>query len=94
MWVDLFVCAPITLFMLWLYVYSTPAQRPDWLRRLDRGLLLLAPLSVIAILVIGHSTVDFEGMGLNVMLVAAAYLTMIALLGLGWMLRFGYRPGD
>ena len=88
MWIDLFVSAPVTLFMLWLYRYSTPAVRPRWLRVLDQVMLWLAPISVVMILAIGHAVVDFEGMGLNVMLVAAAYLTMIGLFGLGWLVRY------
>ncbi|MEM7055120.1 MAG: hypothetical protein AAF446_11350 [Pseudomonadota bacterium] len=94
MWIDLFVSAPVTLFMLWLYRYSTPTARPAWLRSVDGLLLVLAPLSVIAIIAIGHSVVDFAGMGLNVMLVAAAYLTLIGLLGFGWMLRYYYVNSD
>lgn len=91
MWVDLFVCAPVTLFMLWLYGYSAPKQRPAWLRNLDRFWMVLAAVLVVGILVIGHSISDFEGMGLNVMLVAAAYLSLIGVLGLGWMIRYRMR---
>lgn len=87
MWVDLFVCAPVTLFMLWLYGYSAPKQRPGWLRKLDSVWMILAIALVVGILVIGHSVSDFEGMGLNVMLVAAAYLSLIGVLGIGWMIR-------
>lgn len=88
MWVDLLITAPVTLFLLWLYWYSAPGDAPRWSRLVDRLVLAISPLAVVAIISVGHAQVDFPGMGLNVMLVAAAYLTLILLLGGGWLQRF------
>jgi amino acid transporter len=88
MWVDLLISAPINLFLLWLYRYSAPSSAPVWLRRLDVALLLVAALSVVLIIVLGHRFIDYPGMGLNVMLVAAAYCVLVTLLGIGWGVRW------
>ncbi|MCA1777957.1 MAG: hypothetical protein LC637_00835 [Xanthomonadaceae bacterium] len=87
MLVDLFMTAPVTLFMMWLYWYSAPGGLPRWLRIIDTINLISAPLAVGLIIVVGHTRSDWPGMGLNVMLVAAAYLALVGLLGLGWLLR-------
>jgi len=87
MWVDLLIVAPVTLFLLWLYVYSAPRRRSRRLRILDRCVLVGAPGAVVAIVVGGHAWIDYPGMGLNVMLVAAAYVVLVVLLGLGWWAR-------
>ncbi|HKL51201.1 MAG TPA: hypothetical protein VJ908_08540 [Wenzhouxiangellaceae bacterium] len=87
MWVDLLISAPVTLFLLWLYWYSAPENAPGWSRLADCAALLLSPLAVILIIAVGHARIDFAGMGLNVMLVASAYLTLIFVLGLGWLQR-------
>ena len=87
MWVDLLISAPVTLFLLWLYWYSAPEEAPRWSRLIDRLLLVISPLAVVFIIGMGHARIDFAGMGLNVMLVVSAYLTLIFLLGAGWLLR-------
>lgn len=87
MWVDLLISAPVTAFLLWLYWYSAPESAPGWSRLLDRAALLISPLAVILIIAVGHDRIEFPGMGLNVMLVAAAYVTLIFVLGLGWLQR-------
>lgn len=87
MWVDLLISAPVTLFLLWLYWYSAPENAPGWSRMLDGAALLLSPLAVVLIITVGHARIDMPGMGLNVMLVAVAYLTLIFILGLGWLQR-------
>jgi len=87
MWIDLLISAPVTVFLLWLYWYSAPRNAPRWSRLIDRLVLVFSPLAVVAIIGLGHARFDFPGMGLNVMLVAAAYLTLIFLLGGGWLQR-------
>jgi hypothetical protein len=77
----------VTLFLLWLYWYSAPESAPTWSRLIDRAALLVSPLAVILIIAVGHARIDFAGMGLNVMLVASAYLALIFVLGLGWLQR-------
>ncbi|MGK7294255.1 MAG: hypothetical protein ACNS61_00330, partial [Candidatus Wenzhouxiangella sp. M2_3B_020] len=87
MWIDLFVSAPVTLFLLWLYWYSRPATAPRWSRLVDAVVLVVSPAVVVAIIVVGHATIEWAGMGLNVMLVASAYISLIVLLGIGWLQR-------
>ncbi|GAB4176147.1 MAG: hypothetical protein Kow0020_11990 [Wenzhouxiangellaceae bacterium] len=88
MWVDLLISAPVTLFLLWLYHYSRPRAAPGWLRVLDALVLLAAAASVVLIIALGHLRIDYPGMGLNAMLVAAAYCALLFWLGLGWGVRF------
>ena len=57
MWIDLFVSAPVTLFLLWLYWYSRPAAAPRWSRIVDAAVLIASPAAVVAIIVVGHATV-------------------------------------
>jgi len=87
MWIDLSISAPTTLFLVWLYWYSAPDLAPRWSRLIDRAVLLLSPLAVVVIIVYGHACIDFAGVGLNIMLVASAYLTLVSVLGLGWLQR-------
>lgn len=88
MWVDLLISAPITLFLLWLFWYSAPAGAPRWQQWTDVVVLLVTAISVVLIIVLGHLRIDYPGMGLNVMLVATAYIVLITLLGAGWLVRF------
>ncbi|MBY6205512.1 hypothetical protein [Halomonas denitrificans] len=81
--VDLLISAPVVAFLMWLYARS--ASGP--LTGLDRLLLVLTPVALVAIIVGFHRTLDIEGMGLNVIAVATAYLAVLALLGIGWMVR-------
>jgi len=87
MWVDLLISTPVTLFVLWLYWYSAPPRRPRGLRALDVCLMALAPVVVAAIICGGHAWIDYPGMGLNVMLVASAYIALLTVLAIGWLLR-------
>jgi len=91
MWVDLMITAPITLFLLWLYRYSVPASAPAWLLRFDALLFVVTAASVVLIIVLGHHLIEYPGMGLNVMLVAFAYCTLVTLLGIGWGVRWLWR---
>lgn len=87
MWIDLLISAPVTLFLLWLYWYSAPEAAPGWSRLVDRGILVAAPAAVVLIIVLGHARIEYPGMGLNVMLVASAYLALVSVLGIGWLQR-------
>lgn len=89
MWIDYFILAPVLVFLLWLYWYSRPATG---LSRLDRLILILVPVLASATLWILHIGLDVEGMALNVIAVAAAYLLACGILGAGWMAR-GLRNG-
>ncbi len=72
---------------MWLYCYSAPPDRRPGVRILDRCLLVLAPVLAVTIIVACHRLLDIEGMGLSVIAVAAAYLAVCTLLGLGWLIR-------
>ncbi len=82
--VDLLISAPVVVFLLWLYARSASGS----LTGLDRLLLVLTPVALVAIIIGFHRTLEVEGMGLNVIAVATAYLVVLALLGLGWTVRF------
>ena len=86
--VDLLISAPVVAFLLWLYARSAPESRPAPVRSIDRALMLLAPLAGIGIIVGIHASMELEGMGRNVIAVATAYLAVLALLGIGWSVRF------
>ncbi|MDT8409402.1 MAG: hypothetical protein RQ741_07365 [Wenzhouxiangellaceae bacterium] len=88
------ITTPVTLFLIWLYWYSAPPKAPGWSRATDAVVLLAAPLAVVLIISIGHATIDYQGTGLNVMLVTAAYLSLVFLLGLGWLQRFAATRRD
>ncbi len=86
--VDLLISAPVAAFLIWLYWYSAPVAAPRWQCWLDRLILVASPLALIGIIVLGHLRIDYPGTGLNVMLVAAAYLVVLGILGSGWLVRF------
>ena len=89
--VDIFVCTPVTVFLVWLYLRSRPKGRPTWLRVVDTTVLVAAPAAGLLILVGGHAWADWEGMGLNVMLVASTYIAVVGLLSIGWAVRAAWR---
>lgn len=91
MWIDLLISAPVTIFLMWLYWYSAPAGQTRAGRWRDRSLFVVAPVVAGAIIVLCHLRMDLEGVGLNVIAVASAYLVVCGLLGLGWVLRAGAR---
>ncbi len=84
MWVDFIILTPVLVFLLWLYWFSRPAAR---LGPVDRLVLGLTPLLVTGTLWAVHASLDVEGMGLNVIAVAAGYLVGCMLLGAGWGFR-------
>ncbi|NKI34021.1 hypothetical protein HFP89_02425 [Wenzhouxiangella sp. XN79A] len=86
--VDLLISAPVVAFLIWLYARSAPSGRSAGMRALDRTLMVLTPLALVAIIVGIHATMDLDGMGRNVIAVATAYLAVLALLGSGWVVRF------
>lgn len=86
--VDLLISAPVVVFLLWLYARTAPDGRNGSVRWLDRALMLLTPITAIGLIVGIHAVLDLEGMGRNVIAVATAYLAVLALLGLGWTVRF------
>ncbi len=87
MWIDFVVMGPVVAFALWLYWFSRPRVCVRRIRWLDRAVLMATPVSVIGCIVVFHRVSEVEGMGLNVMAVASAYLLASAILGLGWVGR-------
>lgn len=90
--VDLLITAPVVVFLLWLYAYSTPAERSAGVRTMDRVLMVLTPVVAAGLIAGIHAALDLDGMGRNVIAVATAYLAALALLGLGWGVRFLRKP--
>lgn len=88
--IDNLILAPVWLFLLWLYWYSTPT---DWSRRqllIDWNIAALGVVGCLAILAWLHHSLDpdIQGLSRNVIAVVSAYLYFIAVLGAGWIRRF------
>lgn len=88
MWLDLLISAPVTLVLVGLYWRCGPVGRAKRRVRFDAVVMLFALLSMVLIIVLGHAWIEYPGMGLNVMLVAAAYLSVLIVLGVGAWLRW------
>lgn len=91
MWLDLLISMPVTAVLVWIYWFFWPSGLSSGQRRLDALLILLAPVSLIVILVLGHAWIDYPGTGLNVMLVATAYIAVLSILGAASLLRLAMR---
>jgi len=91
--IDLLILAPVVLFLLWLYDYSAPRDRLTRDRWLDRAVALVAVLVGGGTLFALHSLLEVEGLARNVIAVAAAYLTFLALLAVGWLRRWRVAAG-
>jgi hypothetical protein len=87
MWVDFFIIAPVSLFLLWLFWYSAPAGRSRGQRWLDVLIGVAALIGAVGILIGVHATLDIEGPDRNVIAVAGAYVFLVAMLGFGWLRR-------
>ena len=90
--VDLLISARVVAFLLWLYARSAPTERGAGFWLLDRVLMVVTPFAAVAIIIGFHRGLDIEGMGLNVIAVATAYLVVVSMLGFGWAVRFLRRP--
>lgn len=88
MLIDALILLPVTLFLLWLYVYSGPRRLTGrrWLA--DRLPALLALVAAGGVLVGLHLTLEFDGLNRNIIAVVSAYLVLLAGLGLAWLLRW------
>ena len=88
MLIDFLLLLPVTVFLLWLYVYSGPRGLggADWLvDRLPAALALVASVAALSGI---HLWASFEGLTLNVIAVVSAYLVLLFGLGLSWLLRW------
>lgn len=88
MLIDALILLPVTLFLLWLYVYSGPRGLTGrrWLAdRLPAVLALAASAAVLASL---HLNLEFDDLNRNIIAVVSAYLVLLAGLGLAWLLRW------
>ncbi len=88
MLIDALILLPVTLFLLWLYVYSGPrglAGRRWWADRLPAAAALAASAAVLVAL---HLMLEYEDLNRNIIAVVSAYLVLLTGLGLGWLLRW------
>jgi quinol-cytochrome oxidoreductase complex cytochrome b subunit len=88
--IDNLIMAPVWLFLLWLYWYSTPTQWPRLALFVDWAIAAIAVLGSLLILAWLHHSLDpsVEGLSRNVIAVVSAYLYLIFVLGAGWIRRF------
>lgn len=88
MLIDALILLPVTLFLLWLYVYSGPRGLRGGAWVADRLPAMLGLLVAAAVLVWLHLTLEFEDLNRNIIAVVSAYLVLLAGLGLAWLLRW------
>lgn len=88
MWIDALIMTPVTVFLLWLFAYSAPADRSRFDRVCDRLVMMVSVLAGAVVLFILHRGLDIEGMGRSLVAVACAYLVFLTILVLGWLRRF------
>lgn len=88
MLIDALILLPVTLFLLWLYIYSGPrglTGRRWWADRLPAAVSLMASAAALIGL---HSVLEYEDLNRNIIAVVAAYLALLTGLGLAWLLRW------
>lgn len=88
MLIDALILLPVTLFLLWLYAYSGPRGLRGAAWAADRWPALVAVVAAGGVLVWLHRTLEVEGLYRNIVAVVAAYLVLLAGLGLAWLLRW------
>ncbi|MGY6587186.1 MAG: hypothetical protein ACXIUB_02755 [Wenzhouxiangella sp.] len=83
------IFVPLSLFMVWLFWFSTPVEWPGKQRLIDWGIAALAVVGAQIILFWLHAALSaWEGPDRSIMALASAYLFLIAVFGLGWWRRF------
>lgn len=88
MLIDALILLPVTVFLLWLYVYSGPrglSGRRWWADRLPAFVSFAGSAVVLVWL---HLTLEYEDLNRNIMAVVGAYLVLLTGLGCGWLLRW------
>ncbi len=90
---DFLILLPVTVFLLWLFWYSAPTGQSARARLADFVVGLLAFGGALFVLAWLHATLSIEGMDKNILAVASSYLTLLAVLGVGWGLRRSRRNG-
>lgn len=88
MLIDSLILLPVSVFLLWLYLYSGGSDAIGPARLMDRAVALLAPVAAGGVLAGMHLNLDVEGLSRNVVAVSSAYLMLLAVLGLGWLMRW------
>ncbi len=87
-WIDFFIIAPVSLFLLWLFWYTAPAGRSRRQGRIDVIVALFAVVGAVAILTGLHAVLPIEGEDRRLLAVAGTYVFVVVVLGLGWLRRF------
>lgn len=88
MLIDALILLPVTLFLMWLYAYSGPRGLKGRAWVVDRWPALVALALAVGTLVGLHLTLEFDDLNRNIIAVVAAYLVLLAGLGLAWLLRW------
>lgn len=88
MWIDFFIIAPVSLFLLWLFWYTAPAGRSRWQGRIDVMVATIALGGAVGVLVGLHAVLPIEGADRHLLAVAGTYLFLVLALGLGWLRRY------
>lgn len=88
--IDNLILAPVWIFLLWLYWYSTPPDWPGFQLLMDWLIAAVAVIGSLLILAWLHHSLDpsIEGLSRNVIAVVSAYLYLVFVLGAGWVRRF------
>lgn len=87
--IDSLIFIPLSLFMVWLFWFSTPAGWAKAQRLIDWLVAAVAVLGAQLILFWLHSLLSaWEGPDRSIMALASAYLFLVAVFGLGWWRRF------
>ncbi len=87
--IDSLIFVPLSLFMVWLFWFSTPADWPRNQRLIDWVIAGIAFVGAQLILFGVHNALSaWEGPDRSIMALAGAYLFLLATFGLGWLRRF------
>jgi hypothetical protein len=86
--IDALILLPVSIFLLWLYLYSGGSDLSGPARLRDRAPALLAPIASVAVLAGLHMSLEVDGLSRNVVAVTSAYLTLLGVLGSGWLMRW------
>lgn len=93
---DVLLLMPVTAFLLWLFWYTAPAQRPATQAVIDIFVAAGAVAAALIVLAGLHATLAIEGIDRSLIAVASAYLTLLIVLAAGWLRRGrnGLAPAD
>ncbi len=86
-WIDFFIIAPVSLFLIWLFWYTAPSGRSRRQGHVDVVVVLVALTGVVGVLAGLHAILPIEGADRHLLAVAGSYVFLVLMLGLGWLRR-------